>query len=179
MLRLVRFLENPDTASVIGRDLLPTRGASWSFLRYAADRKGGDQNNLWFNLVNTSRQGLSNVQAVFGFQETDWIRDWATSVYTDDAAAVPVQAHFTQLSWNFRDLLGALRNQNGQQIYSQYPLRVTPLTDGTPVSFSLYSGGAAYVRFGMGSGGEAEISLLQSGARLSDEDLQLTIVRTK
>ena len=64
--RLVEYLRNPDAASLMGIDALPTRGAAWSFLRYAADRDGGDDAAFWHALANSTTSGLANLQAVLG-----------------------------------------------------------------------------------------------------------------
>lgn len=177
--RFITYLEKPDTASLIGKDRLPTRGASWAFLRYAADRKGGDQQALWRGLVNSDRRGVENLNKAFGVQALDWMQDWTASVYADDAG-FPVDTKLTQPSWDFRSLIGALRNSSGQASYPQFPLHVTRLGDGRN-SFEIFAGGGAFARFGVGSDGRAEIRLVQPGSTtpVSNDRLRVSIVRTR
>src|SRR5690606_39016634 len=53
--RFHTFIRNPDSASPIGVDQLSTRGATWSLLRYAADRHSGAEAPLWRALAGESR----------------------------------------------------------------------------------------------------------------------------
>jgi tetratricopeptide (TPR) repeat protein len=81
--------------------------------------------------------GLDNLAEVLGQDPIPLFRDFAVSVYTDDAVA-GVPAIFTQPSWNHRALAQAISNG--------YPLKVRPLSSGSEQSFSLTAGGAAYRR---------------------------------
>ncbi|HEY7769752.1 Ig-like domain-containing protein, partial [Longimicrobium sp.] len=119
--RYTRFLQEPSSESPYdtteaGANDLPTRGASWAFLRYAADRRGGDDAVLWRDLVDTDVIGLANLQQALGRDPREWIRDWTTSVYTDDFVAT--EARFQQPSWRFRTF------------FNTFPLVTQPLTDG-------------------------------------------------
>ncbi|MET0399037.1 MAG: hypothetical protein ABW277_19750 [Longimicrobiaceae bacterium] len=131
-------------------DDVATRGAIWNFLRYAADRRGGDEQPLWNTLVNSRTTGMANLRAALATDPVPLFRDWAVSVYMDDA--VPgTDARFTQPSWDFRNLFtGGLQ------------LRTRRLASGTPVSLSLDAGGAAYLRFGVGAG-RAEVRVTSGG----------------
>ncbi len=131
-------------------DDVATRGAIWNFLRYAADQRAGDDQQLWNTLVNSRTTGMANLRAALGTDLVPLFRDWAVSVYMDDA--VPgTTARFTQPSWNFRELLvGGL------------PLRTRRLANGAPTSLSLSAGGAAYLRFGVGAG-RAEVRVTSGG----------------
>ncbi|MFL5381977.1 MAG: Ig-like domain-containing protein [Longimicrobiaceae bacterium] len=128
-------------------DDLATRGAAWALLRYIADRRGGNEQTLWFNLVNSKINGLENLQAVLGTDPVLWARDWAVANYTDDA--VPVSAVFTHPSWNFRNLY-----QNPS--LGGFHLQVTTLGNGT-TSSSIHSGSAAYYKFGVLAGQTADV----------------------
>ena len=72
-------------------DDLATRGAGWSFLRYAADRSGGPEPSTWFSLVN-SISGLANLQAMLGTDPLPWYRDFTAAIYADDAGLSPAAA---------------------------------------------------------------------------------------
>jgi hypothetical protein len=163
--RLVRYLEHPDTATALGNDdNLLNRGAAWAFLRYAADRKGGSERDLWFGLVNSGSAGYTNLSAALGEDPLGWIRDWSVSVYADDAE-MGVEPRFTQPSWNFRSIISALQNESETRLYSVYPLKTHSLAEG-PVELSLKGGGAAFVRLGVASGSRAEIRSTSGGVAL-------------
>ena len=75
-----------ETQSPIGFDAfdddLQTRGAIWSFLRYAADHlRPVPENAFWFNLVNSTDSGLANLTNAIGTAPNSLLRDWAISVY--------------------------------------------------------------------------------------------------
>jgi hypothetical protein len=147
---------------------LATRGASWAFLRYAADRRNGSDNALWYALVNNTSVGFQNLRARLGAEPVQWMRDWAVSVYTDDA--VPnVPAIFTQPSWNFRSLYTA--------DVGKYPLFTRPLTSGQPVNVTLVGGGASYLRAAVAGGLKASVAVASSAALPGT--LSVTVVRTK
>jgi len=68
-------------------DDLPTRGAIWNFLRFAADRlPAGQENAFWFNLVNSKISGIANLTAALGTPPSGLLHDWAISVFLDDNA---------------------------------------------------------------------------------------------
>jgi hypothetical protein len=149
--RLNSYLVNPDTASLIGPDNLATRGAAWQFLRYAADRKGGSESQLWKSLVDAKISGLANLKSALGADPMEWIREWTVAIYADDA--VPgVQAKFTQPSWNFRSIMPAFKSNNGR-----FPLKTRELANGVASSVTVRGGGAAYLRFGVAPATHAEV----------------------
>lgn len=145
---LTDYLEKPDTASLMGIDALTTRGASWSFLRYAADRSGRGDEAFFFDVVNGQRAGLENLDRVIGGDGAlSWMQDWTVSVYADDF--VPgIAARYTQPSWNLRTIYP--RTGVGE-----YPLQVITLTANDPVRVELLPGGAAFTRFTLRGGAQA------------------------
>jgi hypothetical protein len=168
------WLENPDQDSPYDEafgetDDLSTRGAAWSFLRWAADQRAGDDNQLWFSLVNSAQVGLANVETVLGQNPIDLFRAWSVAAYTDDAVA-GVPAAFTHPSWNYRSLYTKIDNR--------YPLEVSSLTSGTPTSLTLVAGGTAYLRAGVNAGQRASVQVTSGGA-VPPQNLFVTIVRTK
>jgi hypothetical protein len=150
--RLSLFLDNPPRGSPYADDdSLSTRGAAWSFLRYAADRATAtDQATIWQRLVNSPTVGLENVRQVFGSDVTGLFRDWATMLLLDDVPGA--EARFQFASWNLRSVLAAL---DGAGVY---PLRTTSLVDGAQSTASIAGGGAAYLRFAVGAGKTASLS---------------------
>ncbi|HEX8394533.1 MAG TPA: Ig-like domain-containing protein [Longimicrobium sp.] len=148
---------------------LATRGAIWSFLRYAADRRNGDDQTLWYNLVNNNRTGFANLRAQLGVEPLDWIRDWAVGAYTDDA--VPgIPAILTHPSWNERAVFGALTGS--------YPLRVETLAAGGSREATLVAGGSRYYRSAVAAGQRGSV-LVRSGPSLPSAAVSVTVVRTR
>jgi hypothetical protein len=155
MINFTRFLTRPDTASLMGADNLATRGAAWSFLRYASDRRQAGDEPFFMGLVNSTTAGVENLDRVLGTSTMDWLQDWTVSLIADDH--VPgLHARFTQPSWNFRDLYAS---GNGA-----YPLSPPALSAGTPRSVSLQAGGAAYLTFGVAAQERAALHVEADGA---------------
>jgi hypothetical protein len=137
-------------------DSLETRGATWSLLRYLADRKASSATAsdapTWQALVSTTRTGLDNLAAVFGPDLPAQVRDWNIAHYTDDLVS-GVPSEYTHPSWNWHSIYPALSGTG-----NVYPLKVDPLAS-TGASGSLIGGAAAYYRFSIPAGATANISL--------------------
>jgi hypothetical protein len=162
--RYIEFLKKPELSSPYAdNDSLSNRGAVWSFLRYAADRKATTDGTIWRELVNSPSIGMVNLNQVFGTGIMTWFRDWSISVYADDKVAAASQ--FQQPSWNFRSVLPQLG-------HTTFPLKVRPLTNATASTVTLTGGGSMYATFGVPAGGNAGVSWTGSNVVFS-------IVRTK
>lgn len=171
------FLGKPNQTGVwAANDSLETRGATWSMLRYLADHRGSSDADTWQLLVNSSTEGLDNLQRVFGTTLMTQIRDWATAVFTDDLSGV-ADANFQQPSWKFREIFPRLRGSNGTAL-GKYPLTVVPLADAAPANVNIVAGGVAYLRFSVNTGGQGSIDWTAAGLPVSPF-VQFTIVRTK
>jgi hypothetical protein len=136
-------------------DSLETRGATWNFLRYLADRKAGGGTNdapTWLALVNTARTGVANLAAVFGSDLATKVRDWSVSHYTDDLAS-GVSTEFTQPSWNFHSIFPALSGSG-----NTYPLQVKTLSAGS-ASGTLIGASSVYYRFSIPPSTTATITM--------------------
>jgi hypothetical protein len=158
--RYADYLTDPSTNSPIrDDDELGTRGATWDFLRYAADRKlrsAGVDADVWTALVNAKTNGMDNLRAVFGADIGGLLRDWSVSQYTDDVVASE-SADLRQPSWNWHNLFQAFNGGTGR-----YPLPVTPLpTAGT--SGSVIPGGAVFYRFSVPANALASLTLSGPG----------------
>ena len=159
------FLQNPSTSSPYAdNDSLATRGATWSFLRYALDRQNASDATLLFRLVNNGKVGIKNIAEVFGADTTTLFRDWATSVFADNAPGVA--ARYQQPSWNFRSIY--------KELYGSFPLKTVSLAAGTPSPVSLVGGGAAYLRFAVPAGSTGRVSWGTVAT-----SVQMTLLRTK
>jgi hypothetical protein len=170
--RYGEYLRDPEANSPYGDDdELGTRGAAWAFLRYAADRRGGDQAALWNRLVNNPLTGIPNLRAALGAEPVEWARDWTTSVYTDDLLP-SAPAPFQQPSWHFRNIFSALSTS------AVYPLRTRNLADAVTTSVTLAPGGGAFFRLAVPSGGRGEVRIT-SGAGAPGGGFSATVVRTR
>ena len=151
--RLRGWLQRPDTTGAFkqNQNSLAVRGAIWAFLRYAADRVNGNDQTFWYNLVNSNLEGTANIQnAIGGAAPTEWLRDFTTAMYADDAG-LGVDAKYTQPSWSFRSLYTAL---NGS-----YQLVPRNLANNTPLTLTYSGGGAtAYTRFRVPTGTFAQVT---------------------
>lgn len=153
--RLTLYLQDPPNNSPIANnDELETRGATWWLLRYLADRKGGNQQTLWFALANSNTSGIANLQNALGVDPMTWARDWSVMNYTDDAVATAAQ--FQEPSWNHRSIF-----VNGTSAHT-YPLKVNTLAPGTG-TITVMSGSAAYYKFGVAPAATADVRFVQSG----------------
>jgi hypothetical protein len=156
---------------VAGDDDLETRGAAWSLLRYIADRVAPNDENFWFRLVNAKTTGITNLTQAVGSDPAPLVRDWATSVYADDAVS-PLDARYAQPSWNMRSLLPA----TGASFALTDPANERRLTDGQGTFLTLRGGGVAFFRFAVRAGSEA-LLLVSSGSQPAPPSVQLAVVR--
>jgi hypothetical protein len=164
--RYEQFLDSPSGFSpYTDNDSLATRGATWSFLRYAADHRGSADSDTWMKLVNSPTTGISNLQGVFGNSVVNEIRDWGTSVLVDDDIGADIR--YQQPSWDFRAMYAALLST------SAFPLMNSALTNAKR-TVTLEAGSTAYLRFALAAGSTANIQW--TGA---PSTVQFTIVRTK
>lgn len=171
------FLGKPSQTSVYGgNDSLETRGATWHLLRYLADHRGSSDGDTWSQLVNTKLSGKANLAAVFGSTYMTQIRDWATTVFSDDVSGVS-DTRFLEPSWNMRNIFPALVNSSGQPL-NKYPLAIVPLGDATPANLSISAGGAAYIRFFVPAGTQASIDWSSGGLPVTPL-MQFTVVRSR
>jgi hypothetical protein len=165
--RFGSYLAAPSSNSPFADDdELATRGATWSFLRYAADQSPGEDNAKWMQLVNSTTTGIANLTNVFGPNVPSLARDWATSVLTDDLTTT--DAPYQQSTWNLRSLFAAIQT-NGA-----YPLATTALSASSPTSVNVSGGSAAFLRFSVAAGQTASIQW-----NTLPSNVQLTLVRTR
>jgi hypothetical protein len=174
--RFKTYLSGPELQSPIGSDPgdtdLPTRGAIWNFLRYTADHlPAGQENNFWFNLVNSKTSGIANLTAVLGSPPNSLLRDWAISVYLDDNA-VNVDPRFQEPSWNLRSAM-----TNGGTSLA-FALSTHVLTDNVLSNTTLASNGVAFYQFSVASGQDALLTVTSGGHALPST-VQLAVVRIR
>ncbi|MDB4917448.1 MAG: Peptidase hyicolysin [Gemmatimonadetes bacterium] len=171
--RLLDFVEAPTSNSPYAdNDDLATRGATWSFLRYAADRLGATDGSIWKKFGNSTLEGFETLNFVFGTDATPLFRDWNVANFTDDLG-VAVDPNFTHKSWNYRDIF-----TNTFLNIPRYPLAVNTLADNGKVNLTVLGGSAGYVRFSVPAGKEGLLTFT-SGGGLPSGQFQYVVVRTK
>lgn len=175
--RFDEFITSPaQTSPYADNDNLNTRGATWDLLRYLADHHGSGDGQQWFNLTNGPDTGQANLAHVFGNDFLTQIRDWATSVFSNDVPGL-TDPRFLESSWNMRSIFPGLSNGSGGAL-GKYPLSIVPLADAQPANLLLNAGGVAYLRFTVPQGGQASIDWTSSGLPVSPF-FQFTVVRTR
>jgi hypothetical protein len=171
--RYREYLTNPMLNSPLAPNSnITTRGAIWSFLRYAADRRGGDQRQFWFQLVNPTAdlRGLSNLTHSVTQDLAGWTRDWSIANYADDF--VPgIQDAYKHQSWNVRTVVAPLNQGN-------WALATVPLDSVNTNFVSLNDGGAVYLRFGVAPGKVGGGRLTSRGG-IPPNSFTISILRTK
>jgi len=175
--RYKAYLARPDQQAPIGFDAfdddLPTRGAIWNFLRFAADHlpAASQENTFWFNLVNTKATGVANLTAALGKAPNLLLRDWTISVFLDDNAP-NVDPRFQQPSWNLRSAMTA----NGTSL--AFPLITRVLTDNVNATTTLVGDGVSFFRFSVPSSQDALLTVTSSSLALPST-VQLALVRVR
>jgi hypothetical protein len=174
--RYGQYLGRTESQGPIGFDAndddLFTRGAIWSFLRYAADRLGpGAEDQLWFKLVNNNATGMTNLTSALGTDPGPWLRDWAISVFLDDNVA-GTDARFQQPSWNLRSIF-----TNGGTGIS-FPLVTRSLRDNIASVVNLSAFGVSFLRFNVVNGQDALLTVTSNGQPLPSA-VQLAVVRVR
>jgi hypothetical protein len=171
--RFREFLTNPLITSPYGNNAnITTRGAIWSFLRYAADRRGESESQLWFQLANppSGIHGLANLTRAITPDLSAWIRDWTVTTYADDfvPGAQPIDLN---PSWNIRSMVSAVND-------GAWPLLTQQLGASGVTSINIVDGSAAYLRFGVAAGAIGGGRIVARAAPVP-AGFALSILRTK
>ena len=171
--RLLSYLRNPGATSPIGADdELATRGASWSFLRYAADRLGTSDGTLWQRLAQSDMTGLATLQSGIGTDPLPLFRDWTVANFVDDLG-ISSDTKYMHRSWNFRDIYS-----KNYLNFKTYQLKVTDLPDKVKADFTVRGASASYMRLAVPAGKEGFMTF-SSGGGAPTAPLQFIVVRTK
>jgi len=168
------FLPQVDSHSALGPGTsLATRGAIWNFLRYAADRKGGDQSAFFRSMIGTTTTGAENLASALGGASAlhDWMSDWRVAIYADDR--VPgLDPRHRDRSWHLPGMYARIKGPG------TYPIKVELPASDQLLSGELAGGGASYLRFGVDSAQKASIQVTSSGG-LPPAYLRATLLRTR
>ncbi len=174
--RLRQWLLSPHSVGPFtNADNLAIRGSAWAFLRYAADRKGGLESDLWSGLAFSPDTGLTNLNNRLGTDSQPWFRDFSMAMYADDAGLTSVQNVFKQPSWNFRELYASLDYDPGPSCSCAYQLMTRLPANNTLLNFTLTGGGgSAYIRVGVPASTNATFTTTAPAS-----GLRLLVIRTK
>lgn len=146
--RFRAYILKPSASSPYARDdELETRGATWSFLRYAADHHGTSDGTTWKQLVNSTTNGFANLQNVFGANLPSIFNDWSVTTIADNVSGA-TNPEWQEQSWNYRAIFDYLTRLNP---VPAYPLATVTVGDNSPLAVTLKGGGTAYVRFTIGA----------------------------
>ena len=184
MSRLIDYLGDPGNNSpTAADDKLATRGATWSFLRYAVDQLYAQDGDVWARFDNSTTSGFGTLHAVFGADAdlSRLFRDWAVANLLDDWAG-PADARFAHRSWNFRSLFDNTFGSYdaGRTVFTPIgsPLRVSALINGVNARVRVRGTSASYFRLAVAGGHEALLTFT-SGQGIPSPSLQFIVVRTK
>ena len=182
--RFISYLQSPgDNTPVAPDDELATRGATWSFLRFAVDQLYPADGAVWQRFDNSTTKGLGTLSFALGPVDlTALFRNWAVANYVDDWGIAGIDPIYTHKSWNSRSVYGTVfgsYNSTGTVFTPLgYPLAVTPLSEGMPEAITVRGATASYYRFAVGGGREALLTFA-AGSSPPDPALQFLVVRTK
>lgn len=168
--RLGTYLADPGGASLFSDSGVTSRGAAWSFLRYAADRHEGTEQQIWQRMIDSERTGYDKLLSVFAASPLAWIHDWAVSLYVDDS--LPLPARFQQPSWHNRSVLQAYLPHAG--VYPLQPHRLTI----APFHGEVVAGGAGFLRLEIPEGANEAVRFA-SGGESPFESMRLTVLRIR
>jgi hypothetical protein len=174
--RYRQYLIEPESTSPLAADAqLSTRGATWSFLRYLADRSAVSDGDLWRRLVDSRFIGAPNLDSALssrGLATLPALAEWSISVITDDNPTGTNPA-FQQASWNFISAMPATG------VSSTFPLGTRALRDGEPALVQLQGGASAYHTFVVPENQEALIQIGGAAGALLANGIRLSLVRIK
>jgi hypothetical protein len=171
--RLAQYLQATESNSPLAsNDDLATRGASWSFLRYVADRIGATDGDLWRRLANARTTGVVNLDAQLqGTGQTTMtaVRDWSVATFVDDNLDAPPPA-LMHPSWNYRSAM--------PQVGMSFGLSAPAMADGVAIPLPLRAGGSAYLRLAAQAGRDVLVQVTNGGG-IPQPGVRLTLVRTR
>ena len=179
--RLIAYLRSTETRSPFADDDdLETRGATWQFLRYVADRlaaSGGRDVDFWKKLIDSKTVGRKNLQAALGAAAPldDWLRDWTVANYLDTQSPglTGLDSRFTFPSWSYRSVVGSYADQQGRAYVTS-----RALVSDVATSVRLNGGSAAYLRFAIAAGRQSGVHTRIATPPASGA-VRLAVVRTR
>ena len=180
--RLLEYIGDPAGASPIdeANDELSTRGASWSFLRYAVDRAFTSDAGVWSRFSNSTRTGINTVALGLQTDPRPYLADFAVANYLSDLG-VSNDARFRHKSWNYRDIFSNTFGTRVNGVFTPngfYPLKTAGLADRVATTVSVKGGSASYLRLSVPAGREALVSHAE-GTGTTNASFVYSVIRTK
>lgn len=146
------FLQAPHFNTLLGPDRIETRGATWSYLRYALDRSSEPELVLR-TLASSGASGLANLAIALGREPTELMAEWAVSLAADDLPGGPADPRFQQASWDLKSIIRDIRLDH------RYPLEAIDVPPDQGVRFTLRAGGAGFGALRVEAGRQARIDV--------------------
>lgn len=182
--RLYERLRNPELTSPFATDdSLSTRGATWSFLRYAAGRQPNAAAEATFlrSIANAPTAGIANLtNAMPGGQLVTFLNDWSVATMVDDYPQLPqaqLDDRYKFPSWNFRSIYPNLRIGSSNTL-GTYPLSTRLLRNNTSQRLNLAGGGAGYFRFAVPANRSGLVGMSTNGGA-PNSTLKFSVVRVR
>jgi hypothetical protein len=180
--RLLEYIEHPGASSPIDaeNDELSTRGASWSFLRYAVDRAFTSDAGVWSRFSNSTETGLKTVTLGLQTDPRPYLADFAIATYLSDLG-VSTDPRFRHKSWNYRDIFSNTFGTRVNGVFTPngfYPLETTGLADRVTTTVNVRGGSASYLRLTVPAGREALVSHAE-GTGTTNTSFVFSVIRTK
>jgi hypothetical protein len=158
-------------------DDVATRGATWMFLRYAADQTRAEDGSIWFDFVNSGDVGVVNFRnRLGGLSESAFkgmLRDFTIAEYADDHVG-GVATKYTLPSWNMRSVYQGLN-----PTFFRFRLDPTPLNDGAKASATLIAGGFAVYRFRGMPGVDSYVRVKGGAGATLPASITVSVIRTQ
>ncbi|MBK6493990.1 MAG: hypothetical protein IPG05_02635 [Gemmatimonadetes bacterium] len=181
------YLSDPEATALVtpGNNSGPLayRGASWLFVRWLADHFSSDTllgTQVTRGLVQSTRDGATNVSAVAGVDFPTLVGEWQLANYLENLPGFAQVGRLRYRTWNFRSLYQA----NFPTLFAKpYPL--TP--DSTAGSYSrtgtLRGGSGRHVRYRLAAGAAGVTVQLTgsngNGAPSSTAEPRFAVVRIR
>jgi hypothetical protein len=179
--RLLQYVEAPSAASPLDPDdALATRGATWSFLRYAVDRLFPSDVDVWARFDNSTNTGLLTIQDALLTDGRPLLADFAVANYLDDLG-VTADPRWLHASWNYRDIFSTTFGTRVGNVFTPngyYPIALDGLADDVASTASIRGSSAGYFRLTIPARGEALLTFA-TGQGAPDPALQFIVVRTR
>lgn len=156
------YLSDPANHSPIdANDDLETRGATWAFLRFAADRAYTNDAVVWKRFVNSTTTGFGTLNFALQTNPQPLLQAFAQSNMT--------KSHST---WDFADIYTRIFQGAG------YPLPYLGLQEGIAVPVAARGGSASYYQFTILENAQAVLRF-GSTAAPADPNLKFVLLRTQ
>ena len=160
--RLLEYIEDPGASSPIDdfNDELSTRGAAWSFLRYAVDRAFTSDAGVWSRFTNSIQTGLNTVADGLLTDPRPYLADFTLANYISDLG-ISSDPRFKHKSWNYRDIFSKTFGSRATGVFvpfGYYPIKQTGLPDGVSKSTGVRGGSASYFRLAVPAAKEALVT---------------------